>query len=245
MTQTIPLSSIAPDLRFALAGMIACAPAFSALGGVRASVTGRISAPAAVPAYLRYADRDAELMVSGVGQVIDVERELADGIHAIGESGDVDGLGMAVVVLDAIDSCFRDSGLWGGNIYLAGGRALTVALQVAGADVGARFDPMVVMRELAALELAYLFPVAGKFRSGRYDGQVQYRLNGWGRALAGRLAVGRTAVRAGEFRRRISRHLAAEHDRYASFLRQMQVERQDYQGDVLDDALKLPIPVLV
>jgi hypothetical protein len=36
----------------------------------------------------------------------------------------------------------------------------------------------------------YLFPIAGKFRSGQYDGQVQYRLNGWGRALANRLAAG-------------------------------------------------------
>jgi hypothetical protein len=205
MTQRIPLTSIAPDLRFGLAGMIAFPQAFPALGGVRASVAGRILAPAAVPAYLRYADRDAELIVSGFGQVVDVERELADGIHAIGESGDLGGLGMAVVVLDAIDSCFRDSGLWSGNIYLAGGRALTAAFEVAGADAGGCFDSVVVMLELAALELAYLFPVAGKFRSGRYDGQVQYRLNGWGRVLAGRLAGGRTGVRAEEFRRRIGR----------------------------------------
>ena len=48
-----------------------------------------------------------------------------------------------------------------------------------------------MLRELAALELVYLFPIAGKFRSGAYDGQIQYRLNGWGRALAARLTAAR------------------------------------------------------
>jgi hypothetical protein len=208
-------------------------------------VNGCVPASLAVPAYLRYADRDAVLTVLGFGRQLDVERELADRIQALGESGDIDDLGRAVVVLEAVDSCFRAAGLWGGNIYLAGGRALTATLEVAGAEPGARCDPVVVMRELAALELAYLFPVAGKFRSGRYDGEVQYRLNGWGRALARQLAVGRTAVLAEEFRRRIGRHLAAECDRYASFLRQVDAAGERYRGDLLDSALKLPIPVLV
>ena len=82
-----------------------------------------------------------------------------------------------------MDRCFRDSGLWPGNIYLAGAEALRLALDVMG-DTPLFRGPEPVLRELAALELIYLFPIAGKFRSGAYDGQIQYRLNGWGRALS-------------------------------------------------------------
>jgi hypothetical protein len=55
--------------------------------------------------------------------------------------------------------------------------------------------PETALRELGALELVYLFPVAGRFRSGSYDGQIQYRLNGWGRALATRLTAARPGQR--------------------------------------------------
>jgi len=102
------------------------------------------------------------------------------------------------------------------------------------------------MRELAALELAYLFPIAGKFRSGNYDGQVQYRLNGWGRALANRLAAGPVGTaRAQGVQTAIGRHLAAEAEQYRSFLRQLDVARQNYDTDLMTAALALPIPVLV
>ncbi len=245
MTQRIPLGSISPDLRFALADAIAHPQVAPMLGGQSVLLVSCLRAWPGAPAYMRYADRDADLMVAAPGESVDAAGELAARIQAVGESGDLDDLGLAVVVLDAVDSCFRVSGLWDGNIYLASGGALPAAMEVAGAGGGARRDPVIVMRELAALELAYLFPVAGKFRSGRYDGQVQFRLNGWGRVLAGRLAVGRTAVRAGEFRRLIGQHLAAERERYASFLRQVDVARQGYAADVLDQALELPIPVLV
>ncbi|HVB41197.1 MAG TPA: hypothetical protein VNF47_00655 [Streptosporangiaceae bacterium] len=242
MTQRIPLSSISPDLRFALAGM----SAFPTLGGVNAFVTGCIAGSPAVPAYLRYADRDAEIVAAGPGELAGVERELADRVRLLGESAVLDDLSTAVFALDAVDRCFRQAGLWRGNIYLAGSGALTAVLRIAGAGTGACREPTLVVRELAALELAYLFPVASKFRAGEYDGEVQFRLNGWGRALAARLEVGPVgAARAGEFRRRIARHLAGERDRYDSFLRQLDVARQDYARNLLDRALTLPIPVLV
>lgn len=244
MTWRIRLSSISPDLRFALAGGIACSEAFPGLGGASVAVTSCVPEPPAAPAYLRYADRDAELIVLRHGEPIDLDQELANVTHELGESGELDDLGRAVVLLDAVDSCFRECGLWGGNIYLAGASALNAALQVAGVDVSGCRDPVIIVRELAALELAYLFPVAGKFRSGWYDGQVQYRLNGWGRALAGQLAVGRTAERASEFRELIGGHLAAERGRYACFLQRLYVIRPDYASDLLEDAMQLPIPVL-
>src|SRR5262249_6525134 len=107
-------------------------------------------------------------------------------------------------------------------------------------------EPAVVVRELAELDLAYLFPVASKFRSGVYNGQVQYRLNGWGRALAVRLAAGCWGAALAEVgRRAIKGHLLAEREQYQSLLSELDAERQDYPGDLLDRALMLPIPVLV
>ena len=245
MTQKVPLALISPDLRFALADVIAFPQNGTTVGDLDVLILSCLRGWPVEPAYLRYADRDAELIVLRPDQPVDVDQELASVIHGRGESGELDDLGRAVVLLDAVDACFRECGLWGGNAYLAGGWALTAALQIGGGDVSGCRDPVTVMRELAALDLAYLFPVAGKFRCGRYDGQFQYRLNGWGRALAGRLTVGRTAERASEFRRLIGAHLAAEHGRYASFLKRLDVTRQDYAGDLLDQAMQLPIPVLV
>ena len=157
-------------------------------------MSGRLPASPGVPDYLRYCDRDAEVQVLGPGGPVDVARELGGRIDALGECGLVDDLSLAVIALDAVDRCFRAAGLWRGNVYLAGAGALTRVLELAGVEAGEYRDPLAVVRELAALELAYLFPVAGKFRAGRYDGQVQYRLNGWGRSLAGRLVAGRAGA---------------------------------------------------
>ena len=89
-------------------------------------------------------------------------------------------------------------------------------------------------------------PHRGKFRSGAYDGQIQYRLNGGGRALAARLtAAAAGAAHASAYRQELGAYLAREFQRYGSFLSQLDVARQDYGGNRLDDALTLPIPVLV
>ncbi len=158
----------------------------------------------------------------------------------------IDDLSLAVIALDAADRCFRESGLWSGNIYLAGASALSRVLALIAVEPDDYRDPLSVMRELAALELAYLFPIAGKFRAGEYDGQVQFRLNGWGRSLAARLAAGRAAtVLSEDLRGEIGEHLAVEGERYRAFLRQLDVARQGYDFDLLDAALGLPIPVLV
>jgi len=199
-----------------------------------------------MPAYLRYADQELEVVVLGPGEPVDLAGLLAERIRELGESGVLDDLTAAVVALDAVDHCFRQSGLWRGNIYLAGAGALAAVLGIVGVASRARRESSVVMRELAALELAYLFPIARKFRAGAYDGQIQYRLNGWGRALAARLAAGPVgAARAAEYRRRVGEHLADAADRYESFLGGLDVVHQDYAGDQLERAVGLPIPVLV
>jgi hypothetical protein len=238
-------AAIAPDLRFGLAGALADPGSSFEIGGVAIRAEGCLPQAAAIPRYLRYADRDAVIVATGVGELGELESCLSDHIHAAAEHDAMDDLSTAVIALDAVDRCFRESGLWPGNIYLAGVEALAVVLDLAPEARCAGLEVEAVLRELAALELGYLFPIAGKFRSGAYDGRIQYRLNGWGRALAQRLTGSPGGgAQAGAYSQAISRHIAGERQRYASFLTRLDVSRQHYGGDRLDPALALPIPVL-
>jgi hypothetical protein len=246
VTLRMRAASIAPDLRFGAANALADPATALAIGDVLIRAEGRLPHSLAVPRYLRYTDRDAVIVVEGVDKLDELERCLSDQVRAIGQSDTLDDLSAAVIALDAVDYCFRGSGLWQGNIYLAGTESLSIVLNLVGARDPAYRASEVVSRELAALELAYLFPVARKFRSGVYDGQVQYRLNGWGRALAFRLtSTQRGAERSSAYRREIFRHITNERQRYESFLSQLDVARQEYIDNRLDDALSLPIPILV
>ena len=245
MTLRIPAASIPPDLRYGAADMLADPAVGDLIGDVTLHAQGCLPAWDPFPHYLRYADREAIIIAEGIDEQADLEACLAQVIREISGSGSFNDMDAAVVALDAVDRCFREAGLWPGNIYLAGTEALRLALDVMG-DTPLHRGPEPVLRELAALELAYLFPVAGKFRSGAYDVQIQCRLNGWGRALAARLTTAPAgAAQAGAYRRELSAHLACEFERYRSFLSQLDVTRQDYSGNRLDDALALPIPVLV
>jgi hypothetical protein len=245
MTLRVRATSIAPDLRFGAAGALADPLSGLLIGDVALRAEGCLPHSPAIPCYLRYADRDAVIVADGVEGLSELESCLAEEIRDTAEGGSFDDLSEAVIVLDVVDHCFRESALWPGNIYLAGAGALAVVQDLV-EDEPAHRRPEAVLRELAALELAYRFPIAGKFRSGAYDGQIQYRLNGWGRTLAARLTAGPAgAARAEAYRRKLGEHLASEFHRYSSFLNQLDVARQDYRGNRLDDALTLPIPVLV
>jgi hypothetical protein len=244
-TLRVRAAEIAPDLRFGAARALADPGCLVTIGGVVIRAEGCLPQSPAIPRYLRYADRDAVIMADRVSRLGELESCLGNQIRATAAPGAPDDLSAAVIALDAVDSCFRESGLWSGNIYLAGVGALPVVLDLLQNAGPARREPEAVLRELAALELAYLFPIAGKFRSGAYDGQVQYRLNGWGRSLAGRLtATPSGAAQSAACQRAISQHLAGERHRYASFLAGLDVARQHYAGDQLDLALALPIPIL-
>ncbi|MGI8451419.1 MAG: hypothetical protein ACR2MP_30390 [Streptosporangiaceae bacterium] len=245
MTLRIPAASIPPDLRYGAADVLADPAAGDLIGDVTLHAQGCLPAWDAFPHYLRYADREATFIAEGTDWQADLEACLAQVISEIAECGSFNDLDAAIIALDAVDRCFRESGLWAGNVYLAGTGALRLALNIMG-DAPLRRGPEPVLRELGALELVYLFPIAGKFRSGAYDGQVQYRLNGWGRALAARLTGAPAgAARAVGYRRELNAHLARESERYSAFLSQLDVARQDYVGDRLADAIALPIPVLV
>jgi hypothetical protein len=246
MTTRVRAADLAPDLRFAVAPALADPGRPLRIGDMSIRAEGCLPPSAVVPWHLRYADRDAVLSITGASDLGELEHRLHEHIQALGRADVLDDLSTAVIVLDAVDRCFRESGLWNGNIYLAGTQALTTAIDLAEALQPQHGGPWVMSLGLAGLELAYLFPVARKFRGGAYDGQVQYRLNGWGRAVALRLAgTAAGAERAAACRRAITRHLAAERRRYQSFLSQLDVARQDYVGNRLDQALALPIPVLV
>ena len=211
MSMRVRVADLAPDVRFGVAPALADPGCPLRIGDIVIGAEGCLPPSPAVPSHLRYADRDTVLLVGGISDLGELECRLGDHVQAMGESGVLDDLGTAVIVLDAVDRCFRESGLWDGNIYLAGTQALTTVLGLAGAVQPRHGGPGVTTRELAALELVYLFPVARKFRAGAYDGQVQYRLNGWGRSVAVRLAgTSAGAERAAACRRAIGRHLAAE-----------------------------------
>jgi hypothetical protein len=159
------------------------------MGHLVITVEGCLPQWQSVPTYLRYSDRNAVLQAEGVETAEELEGCLGDQVAALGRHRELDDLTAAVVLMDAVDHSFRESGLWPGNIYLAGTAALAAVRNLVGLAETRSREPEIVARDLAALELAYLFPVARKFRSGAYDGQVQYRLNGWGRAVALRLAI--------------------------------------------------------
>jgi hypothetical protein len=247
MTLRVRAASIAPDIRFGVAGALADPAGVALAGAVTVRTEDGLPLSPFIPRYLRYAHREVVLVSDGVGSLGELELRLGERIHALAGSGCWGDLGTAVIALDAVDRCFRVTGLWPGNIYLAGPGTLRVVLDLAEKDAGLLprgAEP--VLRELAALELAYLFPVAGKFREGTYDGQIQYRLNGWGRALARRLTAGKSgAARAEQYQQAITQHVSHEQQRYRSFLGELDVGRQDYHGNKLDSALALPIPVLV
>lgn len=242
----VPAGVIAPDLRYAVAPALAVPGDTQVIGHVAIQARGSLPPWRAVPTYLRYSDRNVVLTAEGVDTLDELEQCLGDHVQALGRHRDLDDLSAAVVALDAADHCFRESGLWPGSVYLAGTGALGALLEVAGV-AGPRFrEPEMVSRELGALELAYLFPIARRFRAGDFDGQVQYRLNGWGRAVALRLAGSPAgADRAAACRAAISVHLAQERRQYAAFLGQLDPARRDYPENRVDQALKLPIPVLV
>lgn len=202
MTLRVRATSIAPDVRFGAAGALADPAGAVLIGDVVVRAGGCLPRSPVIPTYLRYADRDAVIVADGIDETGEFEARLSEQIRTLAGSGDWDDLAAAVIALDVVDRCFRKSGQWPGNIYLAGAETLTVVLDLAGEARLLPRGPEAVLRELAALELAYLFPVAGKFRSGAYDGQIQYRLNGWGRALLS--AVRRTPGRASRSRRAVS-----------------------------------------
>lgn len=247
MTLRVRAGRIAPDIRFGAADALADPAGVVVVGDVTIRAESCLPSLPFIPRYLRYADREAVLVTEGVASPGEFESYLMERVHALADSRGSQDLGAAVIVLDAVDRCFREAGLWPGNIYLAGPGALRAVVDLVGEDPDLLpRDAELVLRELAALELAYLFPVAGKFRAGAYDSQIQYRLNGWGRALAGRLTARRSgAARADLYRRAMAEHVGRECQRYRSFLGELDVGRQDYHGNKLDAARELPIPVLV
>src|SRR5262245_38796712 len=131
MTLRMPAASIAPDLRFAAAGTLADPGDDVPIGDTVLRAEGRFSRSSAVPLYLRYADRDAVIVADGIDDADELETRLAEHIRAAAEAGALDDLSVAVLALDAVDRCFRESGLWPGSIYFAGTGTLAAVLHLA------------------------------------------------------------------------------------------------------------------
>jgi ATP phosphoribosyltransferase len=238
-------AAIPPDLRFAAARALAAPGTVVTVNDVLLHARPSTPAEVELPPYLRFTDRDAVVSASSPTGEDDL-LALLDAALAGSATGP---WATAVITLSVVDAAFRELDLWPGNIYFAGVGALGVALDlVAGLEPRPR-DPgeaEQTLRALNGLELVYLFPVAPKFRNGAYDGEIQYRLNGWGRALARRLAAGEGGrARTETARRHLTAHLQAHRAQYAAALDGLDVTRQEYAGDPFSRTSALPLPVLV
>lgn len=247
MSYEVLAVALPPDLRFAAAGPLGQPGVPFDVGGSEVRARGEIPEDVEVARHLRYADRGSVLIVDAE-PVKDARLWFGDAIDR-GVGASPPALTAAVLTLAAVDDAFRTAGLWRGNIYLAGVDALRAAQQIAGLATDShagRAESLNTLRELQSLELVYLFPVAPKFRRGVYDGEIQFRLNGWGRALANRLTLcaswSQRARGAGEA---VQRHVVAERAQYAEFLSDLDLVKQEYAGDRLEDSRRMPIPVLV
>ena len=107
MTLRVRAASIAPDLRFGVAGGLADPAGDVLAGGVSIRTEGCLPLSPLIPRYLRYAHREAVLVTDGVGSLGELESCLSDCIHALADSGGWGDLGAAVIALDAVDRCFR------------------------------------------------------------------------------------------------------------------------------------------
>jgi hypothetical protein len=242
----LPSSRVPPDLRFAAAPALArpgneCLPLG---GGVELRVRSALDRPDLLPAYLLYADRDAALETDPALPDDALLERLAPCLSRRGDERQAD-LALAIGALRILDDVFRAAGLWLGNVYLAGCRGLESLIRALSWTLSAGAESHGLLRELAALELIYLFPVAAKFRQGAYDGEVQFRLNGWGRSLAAALPWPLTPPMSAGATAALTAHVRSHRDAYARHLGTLEVSRQTYAADVFAGAQNLPIPVLV
>ena len=111
MTLRVRAASIAPDLRFGAAAALADPAGTLTIGDVSIRAEGCLPPSSVMPRYLRYSDRDAVILTEGLDGLDEFLHCLGNEIYAIAESGALDDLSTAVTVLDAVDHCFRESGL--------------------------------------------------------------------------------------------------------------------------------------
>jgi hypothetical protein len=246
MTLMLPSSLVPPDIRFAALPALARPGSgrmpLGADGILRAKTT--LAHPESMPTYLLLADRDAELVADGPQSDEELLELLAASLRQ--ECGQPQSdLILLVGAMEILDRAFRATGLWRGNIYLAGYQSLESLTRVLSWTAATSAGVPELLRDLQALELIYLFPVASKFRRGRHDGDVQFRLNGWGRSLASRLPWPLTSAMKDSASALLAAHLDTHHDAYARHLSNFDVNQQEYAADLFAAAKDLPIPVLV
>ncbi|HVB46125.1 MAG TPA: hypothetical protein VNF47_25930 [Streptosporangiaceae bacterium] len=112
MTLRVPAAAIAPDLRFGAAGALADPARSVEIGGLVIRAEGCLPQSAAIPRYLRYADRDAVIVADGVGELQGLESCLSDQIRAGAECDALDELSTAVIALDAVVPRLSDPIAW-------------------------------------------------------------------------------------------------------------------------------------
>lgn len=246
MTFTLSSSLVPPDIRFAAVPALVHPGSRRLPLGEDSILWVRTTLPnsESMPAYLLLADRDAQLVADGVQSDEQLLELLTLSLKQECEQLQAD-LALLVGAMEMLDQVFRAAGLWQGNIYLAGYESLESLTRILSWSSATSADTPKMLRELQALELIYLFPVASKFRRGCYDGDVQFRLNGWGRSLARRLPWPLTSAMKDSARALLAAHVDIYRNAYARHLDSFDVNQQEYAADLFTAARCLPIPVLV
>lgn len=238
MTTFTALRAIPPDQRLALVAVARSEAQHDVNGLAMRVVEGTVA-----PAYLRLHDRGLRIDADGThGQSLVAHLASDATVRWLLETLPVES--DIVVSLDAWDAAFRDTGLFGGNVYLASEAAVAGLYAVA---TTRQLDVQVVrgrLDELHAIELIYRFPVAVKFR-GAFGADNQCRLNGWGRRLAQSIRACEPA-RAEEARLRIIDHISEHRADYQSLI-DVLVEASD-DGDttaVWNRVGRVPVGILL
>jgi hypothetical protein len=157
-----------------------------------------------------------------------------------------------VLALALWDEEFTAAGLFAGNIYLANEASATSLLSVSGLTPSEQADGGLdspgaldaLLGEMFRAELIYRFPVAVKFR-GRFGEDRQFRLNCWGRMLAGRLEQhSANAAPARRARTRIRNHIHDNREEYQAHMIVINDLPAYPVGTAWDSALTLPVGVL-
>jgi ATP phosphoribosyltransferase len=240
---TLRLHDLPPDLRAALLPVVRRDKEHP-IGAGRAA---RLLHPrGGTPTYLALWDRELRVSASGLGSRSEMFQSLDAHITAGGLRECSPDIFHLVALLSVWDDVIREVDLYPGRVYLASEEAARRLFPVAGLDLLSPHKFATLLLEAQALELVYRFPVAYKFR-GRYGGENQCRLNGWGRRLARRaMQDPGSAALCERARAALRRHLIEHRDAYASHIEYVSSEGlATAPADSWSLANELPVPILL
>jgi hypothetical protein len=140
------------------------------------------------------------------------------------------------------DEAVRTEGIYAGNVYLATEAAVARMLNIAGVDAELTLSERLDL--LQAFEMLYRFPVAWRFR-GKYGGERQCRINGWGRLLLREVRASNINLPLELWHSRMSSHLKEHGSAYRAVLSAAKEATDNSKTRIWDKALQLPVPLVI